>query len=169
VKRSIFPGLLFILLGGYLLAVNFGLKVPNMEQLWPIFPTILGLFLLFEAMTNARGAIFPGALFTLVGTFFFAFSMGYLSWSEMAILWPVFPLILGASFLALYLVKWDWGLLIPTGIFLGTGLVFMGINYGILNETVFTYAIKLWPVALIILGVTILVGHRAKATTNPES
>lgn len=161
-RRGLFPGLLLIGAGAYLLAANFGMRVPQIGSLWPLLPTLLGIFLLTEAITKNKDAIFAAVLFTLTGLFFFAFTLGYLPWAEMYRLWPAFPTIMGISFLSLYLVKLDWGLLIPTGIFLGVGVIFFAINYGYLNAIVLAYIWKLWPVVLIILGLSLIIGRAVK-------
>ena len=160
--KRIFPGLLLIIAGGYLLALNFGMQVPDIGSLWPVFPTMLGIFLLFEALTDNRDAIFPATLFILTGIFCFMFTLGYLPWQDMSTLWPVLLLIMGLSFLLLFFVRWEWGLLVPTAIFSGTGLIFLGINLGYLNETVFSYLWRLWPLVLILLGVSLIAGRAVK-------
>lgn len=167
-RRGLFPGLLLILVGAYMLAVNFGMNVLPVVDLWPIFPIALGLFLLTESVLSDKNAIFPGTMFTLVGVFFFAFTLGYVPWERMSVLWPVFPLIMGVSFLLLYFVRLEWGLLIPTAIFLGTGLVFLGINFGYLNESVFSVIWRLWPVLLIILGTSVIVRHATRTKASDE-
>lgn len=151
-----------------MLAFNFGMNVPPVVDFWPIFPTSFGLFMLIESVLSDKNAVFPGSMFTLAGVFFFAFTLGYVPWEAMAKLWPVFPLIMGVSFLMLYFIRLEWGLLIPTTIFLGTGSIFLGINFGYLNERVFSVIWRLWPLLLIILGISVIMGHATRNKASDE-
>src|SRR5688572_14435124 len=106
-RRSAFlPGLLLMLFGVWLLARNLGWEPPGLDVLWPAFPLIFGLTFILQYLFGGRqdsGLVFVGVAAALVGAFFFAFTLGRLSWSQMDRYWPVFVLIGGLAFLAQWL------------------------------------------------------------------
>ena len=127
------PGLILIALGAWFLVRALGFDLPGMDALWPIFPTIVGLSLfvgwLFAPKKRGNhGMMIPAVINFLVGAFFFGFTFGIFQWRDMAILWPVFPLIVGVAFIVLgavlllnqfSLFSWlDWGLMWPLMIIL---------------------------------------------------
>ena len=158
------PGLILIALGVWFLVRALGFNLPGMDALWPIFPTIVGLSLfvgwLFTPKKRGNhGMMIPAVINFLIGVFFFGFTFGIIEWRDMAVLWPVFPLIVGVAFFVAWLFSGlkDWGMLIPGGITAGVGIV--GLAYTVLGqvETVASL-LRYWPVLLIGLGVLILIG-----------
>ena len=175
------PGLILIAVGAWFLAGTLGAELPNMEQMWPVFPTIVGisLFIGWLVSSNKRGSygmIIPAAINFLVGLFFFGFTFGVFPWDDMAIYWPVFPLIVGIAFIAAWIFSGlrDTGLLIPGGIAAAVGIVGLGFTVFGMKEQVRSL-IQYWPVLLIGLGVLILLGglfgsrkRSSKATSSQE-
>ena len=161
-RGSVFGGLIIIVIGVWFLMSSLGVNLPNIGNLWPIFPTIGGAAFLAAYLFGKEkdsGFLIPGVGGFLIGLFFFAFTFGIYEWGEMGRLWPVFPLIGGVAFLAMFMAERDSGLLVPAigGIGVGVvGLLFttMGLSLAWLG----TY----WPVILIILGLIVLAQNIGK-------
>ena len=158
------PGLVLIGLGAWFLIRALGVDLPGMAALWPIFPTIVGLsmFVGWLVSSNKRGSygmMIPAVINFLIGVFFFAFTFGFFKWRDMAVLWPVFPLIVGVAFFVAWLFSGlrDWGMLVPAGITAGVGVVGLGFTLFGQVEAV-TSLLKYWPVLLIGLGILVLIG-----------
>jgi hypothetical protein len=101
----------------------------------------------------------PAVINFLVGAFFFGFTFGFFEWGDMAVLWPVFPLIVGVAFFVAWLFSGlqDWGLLIPGAITAGVGIVGLGLTlFG--KVEAFASLLRFWPVLLIGLGLLVLFG-----------
>lgn len=146
---TVWGGLALIGLGvAFLLAQWLG-----WEQLWPVFPIFGGLAFLAGYVTSGfkeSGLVFVGVGGVLVGLFFFGFTLGYWEWEAMAQLWPMFPLIGGVAFFALFLAE--------RGRDLGTlGVGCAAVLVG-LGGLAFTYdyiggdIVKLWPLLIILVG-----------------
>ncbi|MBI2975603.1 MAG: hypothetical protein HYZ35_02510 [Chloroflexi bacterium] len=159
-RSSLIPGLVLILIGGWLLAENLHLPLPGMDQMWPAFPLIIGMATFIRYFTEGRrdsGQVFVGVAAALVGAFFFPFTFGRLSWGQMEEYWPVFALIGGVAFLAQWAVAPSRrGLLIPALIGLAVGLAFLPSTLGLLNPAVAKQIRQLWPLALIAGGLMLL-------------
>ena len=170
-RGAIIPGLLLIALGAWLLAQNLGVPLPGVERLWPVFPMFFGLAFLLQFFLGGRkdeGLVFVGVGATLVGAFFFAFTLGRLEWAQMGDYWPVFVLIGSAAFLAQWLVRpAQRGLLVPMFIGLIVGGLFLAANLGLLNAGVREQLIKLWPLALIVAGLITLAAYFFRSTRAP--
>ena len=162
-RGSFIPGLILILIGGWFLAANLGVRLPDLSALWPIFPLVGGLAAIFDYFRGGRhdsGKIFVGVAAVGVGVFFFMFTLGRLEWAQMSNYWPVFVLIGSAAFFAQWLVDPSRrGLLVPASIALVVGLIFLPETRRFLSPVVRDQLIQLWPLALIVLGLLILVGN----------
>ena len=130
------------------------------EKIWPIFPVLGGLaFFAGYAASGFRdgGLAFVGTAATLIGLFFFGFTLGYWEWAEMVRLWPVFALIGGIAFVVLFIAQGrsrDWGVL---GIGLAAiivGVVALGVTHDLVAGDIIQY----WPVRLLLMGFVGLVG-----------
>ena len=157
-------GLIMIAAGGWFLLRTLGFRLPGMGQMWPIFPTLVGLsmFVGWLFAPNKRenhGIMIPATINLLVGLFFFGFTLGFFPWSWMGVLWPVFPLIVGISFFVAWVFSLFrvWGLLVPAGITATVGIVGLAFTLGA-EAGYLQWVLKLWPMALIALGFVVLVG-----------
>ena len=146
-----------LLLGAWFALAEAGFGVPSIEAAWPVFPLFGGCCFLLGYLLERRnfGLVLPGSMAAMVGLFFFPFSFGVLQWSAMETLWPVFPLIGGLSFVAMWLAAFGRyiGLLIPAflGISVGVvGLAFTLTPFGGLVERIG------WPVAFLAVGASLL-------------
>lgn len=165
-------GVLLILMGLAFFVVTQGVVDLNWRTIWPVFPTITGVFLIALAYTSPNlqrraGLVLSGTTPLLVGVFFFLMNTGVLSRSDMGKLWPVFPLIVGIAFFAAYFVseRQQRFYLIPGAILTLVALVFgallwSGGSYGTIGQV--------WPIFLIIAGVLLLLGNfrRSSESTN---
>jgi hypothetical protein len=95
--------------------------------------------------------VWPGTFGMLIGTFFFLFSFGLFRWDQMGELWPVFPLIVGLSFVTTWLATncKKVGLLVPATINLAVGIVGLGFTVGAIDRRTLNL---LWPLGLVALG-----------------
>ncbi len=151
----VWVGLAFITLGIVLLIAQW----IGWEEIWPIFPILGGVaFLVGYAISGFKdsGLVFVGTGATLVGLFLFGFTFGYFEWGEMKTLWPIFPLIGGVAFLALFLAERgrDAGTLGVGCAAMIVGVVGLAVTLGFLGPDVY----KWWPLLLVLLGIVALVG-----------
>jgi hypothetical protein len=120
-------------------------------EIWPLFPLLAGLsFWGGYVATGFKdgGLVFVGTTATLIGLFFFGFTLGYWEWAEMSTLWPVFPLIGGVAFFILFLAERDLGALAVGCIALTVGLVGLAVTFGFVGSDI----VKLWPLLLVFGG-----------------
>ncbi len=168
-RGAFIPGLILIVIGGWFLAANLGVRLPDLSALWPIFPLVGGLAAIFDYVRGGRhdsGKIFVGVAAVGVGVFFFMFTLGRLTWSQMGDYWPVFVLIGSAAFFAQWLVDPSRrGLLVPATITLIVGLIFLPETRRFLSPAVRDQLIQFWPLALIVLGLLVLVMNIRRSST----
>ena len=129
------------------------------DRIWPLFPVLGGLaFLVWYVLTGFKdaGLVFIGLGALLVGLFFFGFTLGIWEWGQMGDLWPVFPLIGGVAFVALFVAERgrDIGTLGVGLAALIVGVVGLAFTYGLVSGNIW----RLWPVLLILMGVLSLAG-----------
>jgi hypothetical protein len=152
----VFVGAGLIGFGAWMALAEIGAPVPDLEQGWPAFPIYAGLAFWLGWLLDRRafGLVLPGTLAILTGAFFLPFSFGLLDWSAMERYWPVFPLIVGLAFVAMWIAARlrYWGLLIPAGIFLSAGIIALPIT-----ATPFGSVVEIvgWPVAILAVGATV--------------
>jgi hypothetical protein len=157
-------GLIMVAVGFWFLLRTLGFRLPGMGQMWPIFPTLVGVSIfvgwLFTPNKRANhGMMIPATINFLIGLFFFGFTFGFFPWGWMGILWPVFPLIVGIAFFVAWVFSLftNWGLLIPAGVTATVGVV--GLGFTLAGESaLFASLLRFWPLALIALGVLVLFG-----------
>jgi hypothetical protein len=159
---ALIPGLALIGIGVWFLLRTMGFPLPSIGAMWPIFPVLagLGFFVNWLASPNKReahGIMIPATITGLVGLFFFAFTLGFVPWSAMGVLWPVFPLIVGIAFFVAWVFSGfrEWGLLVPSAVTGAVGIVGLSFTLG---GTLFGDLVRFWPLLLIGLGVLVLVG-----------
>jgi hypothetical protein len=157
-KGVILLALILILVGTYSLLIQFEVAVPGLDQLWPIFPFVGGLFLLGNYLRGERrehSQVLWGTASMLSGLFFFLITLSDQDYSVLQIWWPVFVAIGGISFLSHWLAQGlrDWGSLFLAVV----GLVFSGAALTInLRPELAPGLIDLWPVGLILIGLMLL-------------
>lgn len=120
---------LVVLAGIGLLLVNvFGIQM-SFDKIWPAIPIVIGLLFVVKVNTD-YGVVFPATILIGTGLIFFIHN---LEWFGVGVgfgqLWPLFPIVVGLAFVALYAFKpHDWGVLIPASACLITGVVFLSLQ-----------------------------------------
>ncbi|MBN1582866.1 MAG: hypothetical protein JXA89_19300 [Anaerolineae bacterium] len=171
---SVIWGVILIGVGGWFLLDAIGISLPGIDTFWPVFPVLVGCAFVFGWLTSsdkrsAHGIMIPATINILVGLFFFGFTFGFFEWGDMAYLWPVFPLIVGISFLVAWVFSFfrEWGLLIPAGVTGAVGVIGLAFTLDKLDNVYLNLLIKGWPVLLILMGLgTLLRGLFGRTTTR---
>jgi hypothetical protein len=160
-NSSIALGVSLIVVGLVFFAVTQGMFGLDWGNIWPVFPMLGGLLLLIFASSlrdrgRRAGLVLAGTIPLLLGMFFLATTMGIVSWSDQGVLWPIYPLIAGLACFAAYIAseREQSGYLIPGAVLSLVGIVFLVI---LLTSATGSYIARLWPLALIIAGVVVLV------------
>jgi hypothetical protein len=153
-------GILLIVLGLVFFLATQGFLGLEWGTIWPIFPSLAGAGLITVGMLSQdRGArtwlVFAGTIPLLIGLYFFLVSTGVLERGATGRLWPVFPLIVGIAFFAGFLASgMRYKVLLMPGIVLvAFALTFLSLLW---TRTSFEYLGRLWPLALIVIGVALL-------------
>jgi hypothetical protein len=161
-------GAILIVLGLVFLAATQGFFSLDWGTIWPLFPMLAGAAglaqaFLVEDRNRPAGLVLGGMIPLLVGAFFFATTMGLISWSDQGTLWPVYPLIVGVAFFAAYFVsgREQPAYLVPGAILSLVALVFLGI---MLTGSSYSLIGRFWPLFLIIAGVLLLIAPRLRWT-----
>ena len=166
-RSSIIPATVLILLGLFFLLSNLGALEGldlSAEELWPGFVVLAGLAFLFQYLLGARdpGLVFVGTAATLLGLFFFLFTLnvelpfefenvkGPIDWGDSAYLWPAYPLIGGIAFVMMAILSRERDVL-------GVGLVAMTVGVVAFFFTLgrpegLEEVAQFWPVLLVLLG-----------------
>lgn len=167
-RNSFVPAIALIAIGGWFLLTNLGYNLPGLEQLWPLFIIFGGLASLWSYVSGRNpdpSQIFSGITALGIGAFFLLFTMnlwipvlGRVGWGDMAHLWPVFLLLPGVGFLGQFIFNGlkNPGTLLTGVVMIGIGAIALAFTLGLLNRNLGALLFKLWPVALITLGVAIL-------------
>jgi hypothetical protein len=167
---SIVPALILIAVGLFFLLNNAGLlQDVDLEKLWPGFLLLAGVAFWLQYLFGGDrdpGLVFVGTLATLLGLFFFLFTLevelpwefenlsGPMKWDDNAVLWPVYPLVVGIGLLVLSIFDQDWGAF-------GVGLVAVVVGVFALIFTLgrpdgLEELAQFWPILLIIFGIGLL-------------
>ena len=121
-------------------------------------PGVAFIVMFFRERTN-YGLLMPGTILTVIGLLFFACTMN--GWDQMQHLWPLFIMAPGLGFVMMYMFgKQERGLLIPAGILIGLGLIFL------LEATESEY---LWPIVLILAGLLFLVRWKKEVPSGTQT
>jgi hypothetical protein len=104
------------------------------------------------------GHVFVGTAATLVGLVFFFVTMGPLEYGDLSIWWPVFVLIGGVAFLALWVATGlrDWGALFMALVASVVGGAGLAVTLRLLGPETRQLLPRLWPVLLILVGLMAL-------------
>ncbi|MCZ6766585.1 MAG: hypothetical protein O7D32_06600 [bacterium] len=158
-------GIFLIALGVLFLLLNNGLLWFGWEVVWPIFPLLIGLFLLkvFVGRRKPR-QLFTGIFFLLLSLFFFGFTLGIFPWEKMSALWPTFPLVLGVSLLALAAVDrhTSSALVVGLALILFSVLAYMSAG-GAIRPRISEPMSRLWPLVLVGAGALVFLRARNEA------
>jgi len=160
-RGTVLLALILILVGVYALLVELDLGVPSLDRLWPIFPFACGIVLLGNYLRAGRRnhtPVFWGTALALASLFFFLITLGDQNYTVLQTWWPVFVVIAGISFLALWLAQGlqDWGALFLAIVGLVFGGVALAVNLQFLGPNTAQELRRLWPALLILVGLVLL-------------
>ncbi len=158
-RRSILPGILLILIGMWILSNRFFPDFGIWEHIYPFFLLGFGVFHFVEwSRTKREKTFFWGVFFLLAGAFFILRNFDYIPYLYFDEYWPVFMVIWGLSYFARFVIRPnDWGVLIPSVIFIFIGVVlFLNTAEGVIGDFHLDLE-KYWPVGLILIGCGIVV------------
>jgi hypothetical protein len=149
-NRSLVPGIILIALGILFLLPNF--VAVRGRDLWPLLMIGAGIvfYVAFFLNRSNFGLLMPATILTVYGSLFYYCKIE--GWESITTLWPFFMIGPGLGLILMYLFgKKEPGLLIPAGMLITLGLIFL------LGATRFDY---LWPALLILAGLFVLLGGR---------
>ena len=164
--------LVLIAAGVWILALNLGVRLPDIWQYWPVLLIAGGVLGAINYAARPRlcpdgGRLWSSLMAVLVGLLFLGISLGVttsvlgvpveLSWTYFWQLWPAFPVFAGVAWLAQYAVT---GFRRNGLLFVGLGAIVTGVfgfaaMFGLLTTG---FLALLWPVMLILAGVVVLAG-----------
>jgi len=167
-KHSIWPGLILILIGAILLIHKLIPDAFSWSKIHPLIFMALGVLLYVAILGRQnKGAVFPATILFLLGLFYFVRNYDIIDYYDE--LWPVLSIILGLAFVSIFITKpANWGVLIPAGIFLFLGVVFLLRKFYIIYWDVWDLVSDYWPVILIIIGGGIILGSLKRHRVHLE-
>lgn len=165
--KNLFWGILFILLGAFLLLGKYVfLDFFSISKLWPFFVLVPGLA--FEASyfldKKNAGILVPGGILTTIGLLFFFET--YTNWSHAGYTWPIYILAVAIGLFQLYYFGGrQKGLLIPVFILTLVAAVsaFTMLSNSLFKGLDFTYFIA---IIFILLGIYLLISKNSKANNK---
>ena len=161
-KSSLFPGLLLIVVGAILLLNKLLPDFLDWRNIYPIILIAFGILMILSASCKHKtdkGAVFPGTILFLIGLFFFLRNFGFVEYYYVREIWPIFIIILGLGFLALFIAKpTDRGSLVPAGLFIFFGVFSLLNKLEVIDLKLWEIISNYWPVILIIIGGGIILG-----------
>ena len=159
-RHSILPGLLLIIIGGLLLANKLVPYSIGWYEIYPLILMAIGVFIYISVIGKQdKGAVFFGTFFLLLGLFFFLRNFDVIPYYYLREVWPTILIILGLSFISVFVAKpGDWGVLIPGGTLLFLGVVFLLRKFHIIYLNIGDIIADYWPMILIIIGAGIILG-----------
>ena len=158
--KSLVPGIVLIAVGLLFLLHQMDVFYFRWRYIYPLGLLALGAVCLVSVFSkNQRSAAFPAGMFLSLGLFFFLRNYRYLPLEDYFYypdeLWPIFMIACGLGFIALYFAKReDWAVLIPGGVLVFLGLLFVLRTQRIIRWVDFR---DFWPVILIAIGLSIVV------------
>ena len=161
-------GIFLIILGALFLLANNKVGL-SWSALWPIYPLLLGIFLLRLYATQKRpDQLFWGLFVAQLAVFFFFFSSGLVSWDAIERIWPLFLLILATSLIAFSSVgdRPHSELVVGLLILAGAVAAFL-VSSGTFQPRMSRYLVRFWPLVLIAAGVLIFLRARREREPPP--
>ncbi len=130
------------------------------EFYWAMVLIVVGgVLFLYALIKRSEGGIFPGTFLFLLGLIFLLNQFDVID--PLSETWPLILIIIGVSFVMIFLVRpQDWGVLIPGGILIILGLIFLLRNYRYISWGTVGDILQWWPLILIVLGVKLLMSKR---------
>jgi hypothetical protein len=139
--------IVLIIVGGVFLLENFGF-IDGAWLVWPVLPLIMGLGFCILFFKTKRDIVLLGlGSFVLLNSLFF-FYLNFIGWSTLVVLWPVFIVILGITFLACYMISKSKVLAYLAALLIALGTSFI---------LIFVISTKLWPISLVFAGISFII------------
>lgn len=138
----------------------------DIASLWPVILILCGagqLLSYFARGLRDPGPVIGGVITALIGWFFLALTLGPLDYSQMAVLWPVFPLIAGIGCFAGWLASFGRRLDLLGSAFCSGAVGVIGLAFFFTPVGDILGAIG-WPVFLIVGGVVAILGGILRAS-----
>jgi len=150
--------------GWILIAIGVGflaMYLFDWEFHWSLILMIVGAILLgYAIFTKGHSGVFGGTFLLLMGLLFLLRHTEVLP-ESMEVHWPLILIILGISFVMVFLFRpQEWGMLIPGGILLLIGLLFFLNNYNYISRRALLGVLQWWPLILIIVGIRLILGAK---------
>ncbi len=146
-----------MVLGVWLSLESVALPGFDPDRQWPLLVAAAGMcYLLGYLMGGGPWQVFLGVLAVGSGLIMYGFSGGLLDWTLLPRLWPLFVLVLGAAGLAYLVACRDapWPLVVPAIGTLVTGSTGVLHGLGLLTLDPVGQLRLLWPVLLVLTGLT---------------
>lgn len=147
-----------IVLGGWLLLEAFGVSVPRISRIWPLFIAVGGVaslldFLIISRRPRSAGQAVIGIGLAIVG---FAFSNGGFNWAEFLDWLPALPIVVGLGMLTTWAVagRSDSGLFGGSLVVMAIGVLGIFARFDILRDFLPSAQI-VWAVGLLCVGILV--------------
>ena len=149
-----------VILGGIFLFWTLG-QLPSLGSLWPIPFMIAGLFFLYFVFLRGKKEhyILPGMILMLGGLFFLLWNT-VIPEKSIKRIWPAFMLIAGLSLIPYAFKKKSTArtaLIIPAVFIILLALLFFPFSLGKMMISFRDFALRWWPVLIIIIGICLIV------------
>jgi len=169
-RNSILPGLILIIIGALLLINKLVPYSIGWYEIYPLILMAIGVLIFVSVIGKQdKGAVFFGTFFLLLGLFFFLRNFDIIPYYYMREVWPIILIILGLSFVSVFITKpRDWGVLIPGGILLFLGIIFLLRKFHIIYLDIEDIIADYWPMILIIIGAGIILGALKRKPYSSE-
>ena len=133
------------------------------EFYWAVVLIIVGgVLFLYAIVKRSEGSIFPGTFLFLLGLIFLLYEIGVID--PLTETWPLILIVIGVSFVMIFLLRpKDWGVLIPGGILVVLGLIFLLRNYRYISWGTVGDILQWWPLILVVLGIRLLIPKRTSS------
>ncbi|MBO8140362.1 MAG: hypothetical protein H0Z22_07855 [Thermosipho sp. (in: Bacteria)] len=157
-KGNFLGGIIFLLLGAFLIISNFFNIEFSWNYIWPIFILLPGLNFELDYYFKRKnaGVLVPGGLLTTIGILFYL--CAFFGYNILDFLWPTFILAPAIGIFQLFLATKKRSLIVPVFILGGLSLIFYIEE--LIEINVWSY---IFGFGLIILGfITILLGRKSK-------
>jgi hypothetical protein len=164
-KKLLSAGIIFILLGVFLLLVTTG-KFTGMELIWPVLTLILGICLLYKGFFKSEKDIYVliGMFLSLSG-FYLLLRITILDRYGIEKIWPFFMLFSGISLLPYGLRKkkhHKLRIFVPAFAIIILSLFFLPFSLKLFTIRFLTFAVIWWPLLFIAMGIILIIIFIAK-------
>ncbi|MEK6816056.1 MAG: hypothetical protein AABY09_00445 [Nanoarchaeota archaeon] len=148
VRKSLAVLAWFFIIGGIILTLENYNIIGGISKNWPVMLIMLGVGFAMLFFQIQRDAALAWISSFLVMNGFFFYYLNYHSWMDLSYLWPIFLGLVGMSFFISGLLTRKWVLSYIAVFFV---IIFLALFLA------FTISIRLWPMSLVMFGLSLLV------------